>query len=531
MRVIVTNPGERFASTRTGDRKIRSAQRVERTRSVGLRERAWAWRTVMGRQCAFNRVGRGVVLLALLFCGCVPTTTDTVPLPQTLLAPPQNATISYDGYRLEALPNTKQPPDLLVLAAMSGGGKRSAAYAYGALKGIREIALPSAYGQRSLLSGLDAISGVSGGSFTAAYYGLYRDAAFGRYESDFLYADTNSEIKAVYLLPWNWGWAVDADVGTNDYMDRYYDQTMFHGAQFKDLLARGRPVIAVSATDLNYGTPFLFTQEFFDVLCSDLKPFPVARAVAASNGFPGLFSAITLTNHAGDCGGRKPSWLRRVPESERHDPLSRLGVQAGLIERYLDPNKTRYVHLVDGGVSDNLGLRVAGGMMQNIAEAPGAISALGYTRLRRILVLSIDGEGAQDPKLAQTKEVGGLLSSLLRASGGQIDRYNFDTLRAVNEQLQDAALALRAARCRSAPIIDGVPCGDVKTQLIHISLAAMPAGPDKDKLLAIPTGLTVDRSDVNLLVEAGRSAIVTSEPLRLFLRDYAVGRSAVTAQR
>src|SRR5262249_34039438 len=166
------------------------------------------------------------------------------------------------------------------------------------------------------------------------------------------------------------------------------------------LLARGRPVIAVSSTDLNYGTPFLFTQEFFDVLCSDLKPFPVARAVAASNGFPGLFSAITLTNHAADCGGRKPSWLRRLPEAERHNPLSRLGVQANLIERSLDPNKTRYVHLVDGGVSDNLGLRIAGGMMQNIAEAPGAISALGYTRLRRILVLSIDGEGAQDPKWA-----------------------------------------------------------------------------------------------------------------------------------
>lgn len=220
-----------------------------------------------------------------------------------------------------------------------------------------------------------------------------------------------------------------------------------------------------------------------------------------------------------------------MPEVDKHNPLSRLGVQAKLIERYLDPNKTRYLHLVDGGVSDNLGLRVAGGMMQNIAEAPGAIAALGYQRLRRILVLSIDGEGAQDPKLAQTREVGGLLSSLLRASGGQIDRYNFDTLKAMDDQLQDAARALKTARCRIAPTIDGMPCGDVKAQLIHISLAAMPAGPVKNKLLAIPTGLTIDRPDVDLLVEAGRSAIVTSEPLRLFLYDYAQHSPAVAAQR
>jgi len=238
-----------------------------------------------------------------------------------------------------------------------------------------------------------------------------------------------------------------------------------------------------------------------------------------------------LTNHATDCGGRKPGWLRRVPEADRNNPLSRLGLQAKLIERYLDPNKTRYVHLVDGGVADNLGLRVAGGMIENIAEAPGAIAALGYTRLRRILVLSIDGEGSQDPKLAQTKDVGGLLSSLLRASGGQIDRYNFDTLKVVNDQLQDAVRALRTARCEAGPIVDRMPCGDVKAQLIHISLAAMPAGPEKDKLLAIPTGLTIDRPDVDRLVEAGRSAVITSEPLRLFLQDYTPRRPAVTAQR
>jgi NTE family protein len=515
------------------DRDIMASGRAARLGGIGASLSARVTRRIIGRigswSSAFAPVTTGVVLLALLLCGCsLPIITDTVPLPQAKLLPPGSASISRGGYRMEALPGTD---DLLVLVAMSGGGKRSAAYAYGALQGMREVGVQGAHGQRSLLSSLDGVSGVSGGSFPAAYYGLYRDTAFGRFETDFLYADTNAQIKGVYLLPWNWGWAVDSDVGTNDYMERNYDETMFHGARFTDLRARGRPVIAISATDTNYGTPFLFTQEFFDILCSDLEPFPVARAVAASNGFPGLFSPITLTNRAADCAGRKPGWLRRVPEAERRDPLSRLGVQAAAIERYLDPNVTRYVHLVDGGVSDNLGLRVAGGMMENLAESPRAITALGYTRLRRILVLSIDGEGAQDPSLAQTKAVGGLLSLLLRASGGQIDKYNFETLRAVSDQLQEVAQALRTARCQSGRIIDGMPCDDVKAQLIHISLAGIPPGPQKNKLLAIPTGLTVSRPDVDLLVEAGRAAIVTSEPLRLFLQGYARRPPALTAQR
>jgi len=432
---------------------------------------------------------------------------------------------------LAALPYGQGPSDLLVLVAMSGGGKRSSAYSYGVLKGMRETFIPAASRQTSLLNSVDGISGVSGGSFTAAYYGLYRDQAFGRYETDFLYADTDSQIKSLYLSPTNWGWMIDSNIGTNDYMEQYYDKTMFHGARFADLMARGRPIIGISATDMNYGSPFMFTQEFFDVICSDLRQFPIARAVAASNGFPGLFSPITLTNRAADCGGRQPGWLRRVPMADRRDPLSRLGVQAALLEKYLDPNQTRYLHLVDGGVADNLGLRVAGGIMQNLAESPRALSALGYTRLRRILVISVDGEGSQNPKLAQTKAVGGILSSILRASGGQIDRYNFETLRAVNEQLQDAAQALRAARCQAGRVIDGMPCGDVQTQLVHVSLAAMPPGPEKEKLLAIPTGLTIDRPDVDLLVDAGRAAIISSEPLHRFLQDYAAADSQQTAQR
>ena len=478
------------------------------------RQRSWL---------SVTQIRAAIVFLASLAGGCVlPPTTDTVPLSQAELQPPQSDRISANGYRLDALGGAEQPSDLLVLVAMSGGGKRSSAYSYGALKGMREIAVSTPQSRYSLLGSISAISGVSGGSFTAAYYGLHRDGAFGRYESDFLYADTDSDILGVHLLPWNWGWAVDRDVGTNDYMERIYDKTLFHGAQFKDLKARGRPLIAVSATDINYGTPFLFTQEFFDVLCSDLAPFPIARAVAASNGFPGLFSPITLTNRAADCAGRQPGWLRRVTAAERRDPLSRLGAQASLIERYLDARRTRFVHLVDGGVSDNLGLRVAGGMMENLSENPRALLSHGFGRVRRILVLSIDGEGAQDPALAQTKAVGGFLSQVLRASGGQIDKLNFETLRAMNEQLQDMARALRTARCQTAPLIDGSPCSDVKAQLIHISLAAMPPGPEKDKLLAIPTGLTVARPDVDLLVEAGRSAIVASEPLRLFLQDYAL---------
>src|SRR5437660_9447465 len=97
-------------------------------RRAGLRRSAPNSRN--RRACpAFNPMNAGaLMLLAVLICSCVPTTIDTVPLQQASLAPLQSETVSSGGYRLQTLPIGEKAPDLLVIVAMSGGGKRSAAY-------------------------------------------------------------------------------------------------------------------------------------------------------------------------------------------------------------------------------------------------------------------------------------------------------------------------------------------------------------------------------------------------------------------
>ena len=239
--------------------------------------------------------------------------------------------------------------------------------------------------------------------------------------------------------------------------------------------------------------------------------------MAASNGFPGLFSPVTLTSRTTDCGGRKPGWLALVTPSEMNDPLSRLGRYAVTSDRYLDPERTSYLHLVDGGVSDNLGLRAAGSMMlassTNIAATP-------LLAVRRILVISVDGEGSQDTSVARRKAVGGIFSLLGLVTGNQIDSYNFDTLVLMSEQLQQLRDAIVKARCSQGRVVSGARCDDVQAELLHLSLSAMPPGPEKQQLLAIPTGLTIAKEDVDRLIKAGHDSVTGSEELKSFLAAY-----------
>ena len=77
------------------------------------------------------------------------------------------------GYRLKNPQGIDRSDELLLVLTFSGGGTRAAALAYGVMEQLAQTEITLGGRKRSLLDEVDAISAVSGGSFTAAYYGLF----------------------------------------------------------------------------------------------------------------------------------------------------------------------------------------------------------------------------------------------------------------------------------------------------------------------------------------------------------------------
>ena len=96
----------------------------------------------------------------LLLSSCQTTQVPTnAPLPQNAEGLP----VYSGGYAL--LPMLQQPQgEIVFIMAFSGGGKRSAAFAHGVLRGLRQIPVVEEGRTRSLLDELDYIAAVSGGS-------------------------------------------------------------------------------------------------------------------------------------------------------------------------------------------------------------------------------------------------------------------------------------------------------------------------------------------------------------------------------
>ena len=175
-------------------------------------------------------------------------------------------------YRLLDVNRSGGAENALVLVALSGGGKRSAAFAFGVLRGMADIPVRPERANSTLLDEIDMLAGVSGGSFPAAHFALYGRKSFDTFPEEFLYPDIEAYIWGTFLLPWNWDWIFNPLVGTNDRMTWVYDKLMFHGATFADLYRRGRPQVSINATDISFGTRSAFCRRL------SMSSAPISRA-------------------------------------------------------------------------------------------------------------------------------------------------------------------------------------------------------------------------------------------------------------
>jgi len=304
--------------------------------------------------------------------------------------PPIAHVDSNAGYRFGNQVATAEKRENLVILAFSGGGTRAAAFSYGVLEFLRRTEIVTAQGKTlRLLDSVDVITGVSGGSFTALAYGLYGDKLFDEYEQRFLKRNVQGEIVSRVASPANWGTLGGTATGRSEVAAQLYDEILFNGATFADIQRRNGPLIVASATDLSTGARFTFTQRLFDVICSDLGAVKLSRAAAASSAVPVVLSPVTFDNHGGKCNSGTLAWMKPLLDADNPPrPAARAIRSLRTEENFRDSARRPFLHLVDGGVLDNVGMRAALDVLE-ISEAlheAGMPSPLDSTR--RVVVVN-----------------------------------------------------------------------------------------------------------------------------------------------
>jgi NTE family protein len=434
------------------------------------------------------------------------------------------------GYRFETRPQHQKDKDTLVILAFSGGGTRAAAFSYGVLEFLRRTEVVGPKGNRvRLLDQVDVITGVSGGSFTALAYGLYGERLFDDYEKRFLKRNVQGEILASVLNPSNWPALWSRTWGRSELAAKLYDKVLFERATFADLNRGSGPFINVSATDITNGSRIGFNQGLFDGLCSNLGAVALSRAAAASSAVPVALSPVTLNNYGGTCDYSPPQWIK--PFLGSADPprsAARTLHELSEMSLYTDSVRRPYIHLVDGGVSDNLGMR---GVLDSL-ELLETLHDLGMPTpldtARRIVVFVVNSLSTPPTDWDKHERSPGTVQVLLKATGVPIDHYSYEA----TELLKDTAARWRALRelrdstafvSKQDPAADSllrVP--DAEIYAIDVSFSQLKDKEERKYLNKQPTSFVLSSEAVDRLRAAAGQIIVDSPEFQRLQKDIGV---------
>jgi NTE family protein len=447
--------------------------------------------------------------MALLAAGCA----------HYPLNPPLKQVDPQSGYRAKYMGTPGNSENLLLYLTFSGGGTRAAALSYGVLEELRKTEVVLGGRKRRLLDEVDGISSVSGGSFTAGYYGLFGDGIFEAFEGKFLKKNVQGAlVRRTLLNPVNWFRLSSSTFDRSDLAAEYYDRRVFEGGTFGDMAARKGPMIMMNATDMTHGIRVGFNQDAFDLICSDLAPFPVARAAAASSAVPVLLSPISLRNYAAACGSEADEAVRetlaRGATSERQFFL------ANSVAPFLDSEEKPYIHLVDGGVADNLGLRaildrviLKGSVWETIQGTPAE-------GVHKVVLIVVDAETQPDTKWDRSEAMPSMSAMMSAYSSIAIERYNEETLALIEERAERWAEEIRNQRCkRGEASTEPGSCGDIRFYIVQVRFDALKDETERMYFKSLPTSFHLKAEQVDQLREAARRILEESEAFQRFLHD------------
>jgi NTE family protein len=295
------------------------------------------------------------------------------------------------GYRFAEVTRPGQSDDLLVILAISGGGTRAAALGYGVLEELRRTEVMVNGVKRRLIDEVDVISAVSGGTFPATYYALRGEKTFEEFETKVLSRKFESELaRSIVLNPVNWFRLPSGTFGKSDLFAEIYDKTVFDHATFADLKKANGPLVIINGTDITIGARFSFTQDQFDAICGDLSQVPLARAIATSTALPPLLTPISFENRGGTCGRKTPAWQTAAEAAAAgSETPGRALLRARALQSSEDPAR-KYIHVFDGGLSENLGLAEVVRAMEILKVSPDETELAAFRRAKKVIVIAVN---------------------------------------------------------------------------------------------------------------------------------------------
>jgi hypothetical protein len=287
-------------------------------------------------------------------------------------------------------------------------------------------------------------------------------------------------------------------------------------------LPAGSSVILVPTFVLYQGARFEFTGRQFCYLGSDIRSYPVARAVAASSAFPLLLSPISLVNypHPAD---KKITPQDKLAKSDYWNNKRRYyAAQNNNI--YADEEEHPYVHLMDGGLADNLGLRA----VYDLYVREDIRTEINNGNIKRLLVIVVNAKTKEKETFDKREAPPGLKTTAFKTATVSLDNYTFESVEVfadlLNERIKaqqstESSQQLLDRHSRDGYKIPPLAGGNLKLYIVDLAFDNITDRGQRDYFNNLPTSFKLSKEQVDKLIDIGGELLAEHPQFKNFIND------------
>ena len=239
-----------------------------------------------------------------------------------------------------------------------------------------------------------------------------------------------------------------------------------------------------------------------------------------------VLSPVTINNYGGTCGDVIPSWAKAFIESANPPrPAARATREFRDIGPYLDSKQSPYIHLVDGGVSDNVGMRGVLDALELLEALHDAGVPTPLDRVRRVIIFVVNSLSSPPTTWDQSESPPGTVDILLKATGVPIDHYSYEAvelLKDISARWDTMRRIRNLAGCstnKDSPICAAIRVPEAEIYAIDVSFAALPDKAERDYLNQQPTTFVLPAEAVDRLRAAAGTIIQASPEFQRLLKN------------
>ena len=183
-----------------------------------------------------------------------------------------------------------------------------------------------------------------------------------------------------------------------------------------------------------------------------------------------------------------------------------------------------YIHLVDGGVTDNIGVRGVLEAIQELAASAAFQGEVGFGMIQRIVLIVVISYSSPSTDWDRRESPPGFTAQLLQSSGVPIERYSYETIETMKDiaEIWNWRRELQVAEARLAGATEAqaeasVP--KVTLEVIDISFDAIPDPTERAYFMNLPTSFVLPDKDIDRLVEVAGQLMRQSAEYKSIVRD------------